>query len=67
MKKYRVVLSYAMALDFEVDASTEAEAEVLAQAKIDGLSDAEFVQKGEPQHMESSVEKINENNAKNSR
>ena len=58
MKKYRVVMSYVMAIPFEISANNEEEAEEEAQRKIDEMSNEEFVVAGEPQHEETQVEEI---------
>jgi len=60
MKKYRVVVSYAGAIPYEIYANSEEEAELEAENKAEALEAKEFLEALQPQHMETQVEEIDE-------
>jgi len=60
MKKYRVIICYDLALDFEVMAEDEDKAREEAIRRANVLSDEEFVRLGEPYEGSVEVEEITE-------
>jgi len=60
MKKYRVIICYDLALDFEVMAEDEDKAREEAIRRANVLSDEEFVRLGEPCEGSVEVEEITE-------
>lgn len=58
MKKYRVIVSYCGAIDFEITAKNEDKAQEIAETKCMNMSNVEFLDKLEPQHAGTEVEEI---------
>ena len=58
MNKYRVVVSYTGAIDIEVTAKNEDEAEEKAERIVEYMPNKEFIEKLEPQHTNTETIKI---------
>ena len=58
MKKYRVVVSYAGAIDTEIEAENSDEAGELVKEKFNDMLDEEFYKKLDVQYVETNVEEI---------
>lgn len=52
MGKYRVIVSYSGAIDVEVSARSEEEAEEKAEGICENMPNKEFIEKLEPQHTQ---------------